>query len=384
MDFSDIRQEYLCKNCQTRYIDRTTERHNECLCKECRQELTKLRIPKKYIVFMAIIVALLVVAMIGNVGIAIDERKQVLENKQYYEERVEDEEKGRSVVEEANVLFSEGKASSAINFLNEYIEANPENIYVTYQAVVKAMKYGFYDMAMYWNYNYMLDKMFYEDELDELDDLYDDYLCYANACDKIQQVFNDIDSQVTDESTDEEIAKIREKAKADLISASNDYEYEGRILKFYAYLYFAEDEDEFYDVIKETYKYAPITPIACAYGARLCRSKGQIDEALEWINRGSIINSENYDLLRTKATIMLVNNQPAEAMAIMDELISKYPEGEFVTETYCTALIANGRKSEVAEIVKSMEESGYAFSDDFYNLCNDIITIREYYVEEEE
>ena len=100
--------------------------------------------------------------------------------------------------------------------------------------------------------------------------------------------------------------------------------------------------------------------------------------------KGEAVNGENTELARAKATILLAKGEYEAALPISEEIYSLAPDYMYVADTYAVNLYALGMTDKMEEIISKAAETNYEFAEDFYQLINGEISVREYYVSEEE
>ena len=370
MDYQTIPEEDLCRYCGERPIDRSTGNPEEYLCKECREAKLKLRVPKW------LIAALFVVCVVNVVMICY--LSTLLGKKAVSKENLD---AGTRVLLEARDLIAENKQWSAVNRIYEYLNDNPENGDVALEGMRLAMEYGLYDYAAYIFNDFLLDKGFSEDELNEIDfysselrRYYDTYDAITNVMSKLQELSGDMSK--------EEIESAKDRAKKELLTLEGNEAYEKEFIEYYISYYFPYDTRDAEERMKKAAKYLPLAPEACGRLAVFSRNRGDFEAAKEWIEKGEAVNGEMAEIVRAKITILLAEGKYQEALPMAESLYTTNPDALYVLDTYAVALYANGETEKLAELMDSADE-GY-FDEDFYKLTNGEISVRDYYVNEEE
>ena len=144
----------LCRVCGKRHVDRSTGRAGEFMCRECRAEYSKLKVPK-WLVACILLVCAAALAMCIYLGRM--QGRYIVGTKAL--------EAGDDVLARAQELVEEHKQWSALGEIYEYLEENPSNAQVALEGMRMAMDLGFYDYAAYFENTYLLDKGFTDYEL---------------------------------------------------------------------------------------------------------------------------------------------------------------------------------------------------------------------------
>lgn len=376
MEGMEYRSEYdwaLCKVCHTRFIDRSSGKPGEYMCKECRQELTKLRVPKWLIAALGIVVILALVMCFytGNLY-----RKNSVGGTGKIE--------GEKVLKEAEVLFEKGKQYSALIEIDGYLAQNPSNVEVALKAVKMSMESGQYDMAAYMINTYLLDKGLTDKEYLDLTLDIQKINAYYDTEEAIYNIYSDMLSNLSENITDEEGERIVKECTDKIFALAENKQYAEEYLYFFVGYYLSQEVAESDKYREMVLNYPPTASFTAGRFAVAERNSGNFDKALEWIKTGEKINGENPELVRAKATIELAKGNYAEGLSIIEWVYELAPDELYIRDTYCVALFANGKTDRLNEVMKEAENAGYEFEEDFYQVLNGEISVREYYVDGEE
>ena len=148
----------------------------------------------------------------------------------------------------------------------------------------------------------------------------------------------------------------------------------------YYYLgYMSADEEERIACLQECIGLNPYFYDAQAQIATYYRRQGDLDRARRQLEDIYKVNKEDYSVLRSYATLELVEGNLEQGLDYALQAFEIYPEGEYVLDTFIVALAANG-KMEDAEILIERYKEDCVFDDDLYNFLNGDITLEEYYI----
>ncbi|MCR5722282.1 MAG: hypothetical protein K6G72_08070 [Lachnospiraceae bacterium] len=361
----------LCRVCGKRHVDRSTGRAGEFMCRECRAEYSKLKVPK-WLVACILLVCAAALAMCIYLGRM--QGRYIVGTKAL--------EAGDDVLVRAQELVEEHKQWSALGAIYEYLEENPSNAQVALEGMRMAMDLGFYDYAAYFENTYLLDKGFTDYELQEIykyNDILKKFYDTNDAIDAVLAEFANID---TTNMSEEEIATLRKEAQDKIKVMAEDDSYD-KDMACFAMAYLASDLSEVDSLLRKCVSYKPITASAASYLAKIERIKENFGAAESWIKQGEEVYGELIELRRVKATILLARGEYEEALSIMEELYSIAPEEQYVADTYSVALYALGKIDVMSRVIATAENGGYEFDEEFHALINGETTIRDYYVGED-
>ncbi len=366
-------QPKLCACCGTRRIDLNSGIPGEYLCKECRADFIKLKVPGWLKACMAVFTALALVMCIYMAG---------RYNKNAVSKSVRNE--GANLLQRAEDLYHAGKQYTALISLDEYLEANPKNGDVAFRATEMAMNCGEYDVAAYFINTFLLDVGITDDEYDVLSRYVDRINTYYDTADAIEEKVSSVNESYNEQMTEEEMDEYIQRMRDEVLSITLSPKYDKEYAYFYYGLYFAEDVEESMEYLEMTLNYLPVAAYSYARLAVYERSKGNFEKSSELIAKGKKIEGEVEELVRAEATLDLATGDYVKALISMVNLYNTNPEGLYVRDTYCVALYACGETAELEKTIADAESVDYEFDEDFYQLINGEMTVFDYYVDGEE
>ena len=407
----------MCKRCHRRKIDRS-ENPESVLCKDCREELIKLKVPP-VMIGVGVGVAVLVVVCIAVFVMDImkfkkgeypldlstylseireeetkdEETKEETEDKKQ-EESAKDEEKqyrrleGPATLEidEATRTYANladiGKVITALDGMLEDLVEDPDNVGMAVTAVDVAMKYSYPDYAAYVIDTYLTGKSAPDDVYERIMGYIDELNIYYDTYDTIDEIWNTLG---------EEAAELGEDAEAEeyqaLLQVCHDEieiylgmeEFDQAYIN-YELAYICQDEEERIQHLEDCIAINPNYYDASAQLGTYYRRHGDLEKAREILERSYDVNNEDYALQRSLATLELVEDNLAGGLIYAESAYESYPEGTYVVDTYLIALLANGEEEQAKEILQQWEEQGYEFDDDFYSFMEGNMTLEQYYI----
>ena len=364
----------LCRVCGKRYIDRNSGNPEEFMCRECRKEFSKLRVPKWMTACVAVAVIAAVVMCVYLVS-AFGEYHSI--GKKAVAER-------EDVLRTAQEMAESGKQWSALGTIEEYLQDNPTNRDMAMEGTRMAMKYGLYDYAAYFIQNYISEKTSTRGEIREINGYVDKINRYYDTGDAIQAVFDGLAEIDAESMSEAEIEQLRQSIRDRILNFTKDKQYDEGLAYISAAYYASADEEEAKEYLLKAADFPTAAPEACGRLAVYERQRGDFSKAEEWIKKGEAVNGENTELARAKATILLAKGEYEAALPISEEIYSLAPDYMYVADTYAVNLYALGMTDKMEEIISKAAETNYEFAEDFYQLINGEISVREYYVSEEE
>lgn len=342
----------LCKKCHNHMIDRS-ENDKSCLCRECREEYIKLKIPKWIYAVMAAIVICMIVAFTNFPTMIKDYAKYA----------------------NANRKAENGYVITALNDLVEVVEKYPGSKKMAMRLTDIGMRYQYYDYAAYAIDNNLAGREVSDAEYDRLDG-------YIRLLDKYYATYDLADALGADfetATTEDEYYAVMDEYYNGLEAELDNNTYD-RALIYYYMSYATDDLEKREECLKNCLEESEFYFDAAAQLATHYRRMGDFEQAEEILEREYSINKEDWSLLRSYATLKMAQNQPEKGLEFAKEAYNQYPEGDYVIDTYIIALAANGQMEEAQEIKTTWEEQGYVFEDDLEQFLAGKMTLQEYYV----
>lgn len=406
MDYWD---QDLCQKCHRRKIDRS-ENPQSVLCRDCREEYIKLRVPAGIkvtgIAVAAVVIFFLVVSCMNIINFR-TALKEDFDLSSYIEDRSEQEnaegnpgktntgsepnatqrniddmeDKVNDFLCQSYVLLAdEGMIVSSLDSMVEELEKNPDNIQMAITLTDVAMKYSYPDYAAYAIDNYLVDQYVSDEEYDRITGYIEELEKYYDTVDLVN-FYWEMASVPYEEDADVDIEAIFQEYHDNLMSdLGNDY-YDQSLI-YYDLAYACMDDEEQFQHLKDCVALNPYNFDAQAQLAVTYRSRGEFDQARKILKESYAVNHEDYTILRAYATLELVEGNLAEGLSYAESAYDIYPEGTYVTDTYLVALMANDRAEEAEELIREWEDSGYIFDGDFYAFQRGDMTLKEYYTKD--
>ncbi len=344
----------LCKRCRRKQIDRT-ENPNSELCRDCREELIKLRIPPYFFVIGVVVICMMLFTFLTSI-------------------------KGFEKLESytsAESLADDGYVITAMENLLDVLEENPDNKDVAIRVADIGVKYGYYDYAAYAIDSFLVGKSVSDGQYNKLNGYIKQIDTYYDTLELNDEVWEEVYAFVEDENDIEAIFSDYNREMSQYIG-NKAYD---QALLYYYLAYMSLDEDERNSYFVECIKTDPHYYDAYAQIANSYRRRGDFKTARKWVDDAYKINKEDYSVLRAIATLELVEGNLEKGLDFASQAFDIYPEGEYVIDTYIVALAANGKEEEARQLTEEYEED-YIFDDDLYAFLDGKMTLEEYYVGE--
>ncbi len=349
----------LCKRCRRRSIDRS-ENPDSVLCRDCREELIRLKIPPVFYIVGAAVILMAAFTFAVSAG--------GFRNFGSYNN--------------ANGTAEEGYVLTAMDNLLEILEENPDNKDTAVKLADIGMEYGYYDYAAYAIQEYLVGKEVSDFQyakvngyITKLEIYYDTYDLYEEIW---EEAFGDISYADEAEISPEDIYSRMDEVSRELSEYIGKDGYDQALLYYYLGNVSAETEEmmEYYEkcIALDPYYYDAQASIAAYY-----RRQGELERARQQLEEIYAVNKESFEVLRVYATLELVEGNLKQGLDYALQAYELYPEGNYVIDTYIVALVANGKTEEAEELVREYEEE-YVFDDDLYAFLNGEMTLKEYYI----
>lgn len=411
-------QDY-CRRCRKRPIDKS-ENPDSVLCRDCREELIKLRIPMPLLV-TGIIVAIIVILCMGvfvmdffrfRVGFGghevfqFNDKEEIMEKTEEKKEDVEEfldsiidnrteEEKTQDTIRDLQedmenmpdpmyTVYSTqagmGQVVTAMDGILTELEENPDDMDMAILLADIAMEYSYFDYAAYAINEYLVDKSVSDEEYDRITGYIEELEIYYATAEELDNIWASLTEPVEGEELDLEAVYSSYHDKVQEFVGDERYD-QARVHYelYYCCLY---EEEEMLQHLKDCIAEDP-----CYYGAQAQlavyhRRKGDFETAREILQKTYFRNREDYSVLRAYATLELAEGNLEDGLIYAEEAYKQYADGEYVIDTYLIALTANGRQEEADALLREYEDAGYYFDEDFYAFQMGDMTLEEYYVGE--
>ncbi len=362
----------LCKMCNTRYVDLNSGRENEYMCSQCRQEYSKLKIPKWLIVAFGVAITVAIIMIVYSLRIF-----------NTYKVNSDNRVMNEQIIEEANQYAEEGKLISALLSLQDYLTDSDVDVDIALCAFKIAMEAGYYDFAAGVYDNYFTDAVFFEDELNYIYESYDILNKYYATANAVTEVINEVIGDDGQNTVNFDTVEICDRVCSRLSELLSNSDYEPNYIYYYMGGY-CTDIEQTKSYLEYATEYKPIAGYALADLARMERNDGDFTKALKWIEKAERFNLEDTYVSRSKATIYLAQGKYADALSIAEQLYKDNTDELYVRETYAIALYATGKTNKLVEALDEAKQAEYEFDDEFYSVINGQKTVYEYYVNVEE
>lgn len=392
----------LCKRCHCRRIDRS-ENPESILCKDCREELIKLKVPP-VIIGVSIGVALIVLISIVMIGAGYAKlilRRSSDSTESNVSEEMQEEETDREepygYVEASEVLIQgmvqnvadTGLIVSSMDDMLDSLEENPDpdGMETAIALVDIAMEYSYYDYAAYTIENYLAGKNVSDSVYDRMNSYieimnkyYDTYNVVDETWTSYSEMMTALDSEdMEEEDKEEEYLRLIQEFHDEIEVYLDDESYDQAFL-YYQLAGACQDDEERIQHLKDCIAIDGNYFDAKAQLGVYYRRQGDLETAREILTDAYERNKEVYSVIRGLATLELTEGNLTEGLDYAKAAYDMYSDGTYVVDTYLIALMANGQMEEAEALIKEWEEKDYVFDDDFYAFQRGEMTLEEYYI----
>lgn len=348
----------LCKKCKHRTIDRS-ENPESVLCRDCREELIKLKIPPVFFVVGVLVIlleAFILAVYLGGF-------------------------KGYKAFYTAEETSDEGYIISTMDELLDILENNPDNLDAAIELTDIAMEYSYYDYASYAMNQYIADREVSDKQYRKLLGYVDEINTYYDTVDLSNEIWDELYEAENEEMYEEDdVYLMMEDYCQRLSEYIGDSNYDQALLYYYLG-YMTVDDEQRNDYFEKCVAVNPCYFEAQAQIATYCRREGNLERARQILEETYAVNKEDYAVLRSFATLELVEGNLESGLDFASRYYDAYADGDYVIDTYIVALAANGRMEEARELVGEYENNGYAFDDDLYEFLDGNMTLEDYYID---
>lgn len=348
----------LCKKCRHRTIDRS-ENPESVLCRDCREELIKLKIPPVFFVVGVLVILLEAFILAVYLG-------GFKSYKAFYT---------------AEETSDEGYIISTMNELLDILENNPDNLDAAIELTDIAMEYSYYDYASYAMNQYIADREVSDKQYRKLLGYVDEINTYYDTVDLSNEIWDELYEAENEEMYEEDdVYLMMEDYCQRLSEYIGDSNYDQALLYYYLG-YMTVDDEQRNDYFEKCVAVNPCYFEAQAQIATYCRREGNLERARQILEETYAVNKEDYAVLRSFATLELVEGNLERGLDFASRSYDAYADGDYVIDTYIVALAANGRMEEARELVGEYENNGYVFDDDLYEFLDGNMTLEDYYID---
>ena len=144
------------------------------------------------------------------------------------------------------------------------------------------------------------------------------------------------------------------------------------------------DEETRINYLRECIAINPYYFDAQAQIATYYRRQGELGQARQALEEIYEVNKEDYAVLRSYATLELVEGDLEKGLDYARQAYEIYEDGDYVIDTYIIALAANDQLDKARELVSEYEGRDYIFDDDLYEFLDGNMTLVDYYIGEQQ
>ena len=360
----------LCKKCGCRKIDRS-EDLNSVLCKECREKEKKAKIlPVICVVGVLVLAIIAIILVLAFGGLKNNTTQDIVE--ETADEKILDEEMSNEEI------LDEGYIITAMDNLLDILEEDPDNMEAAMDLVDIAMEYSYYDYASYTFNQYLADKEVSDKKYRKIVGYVDKLNIYYDTCDLSDEIWEQVYEDIGEDGDVYEILDEYSQILSEYIG-NNNYD---QALIYYYLGYMAVEDEKRLEYLTECVSINPCYFEAQAQIATYYRRQGDLEKARQILEETYAVNKEDYAVLRSYATLELVEGNLEKGLDFAYRAYEAYEDGEYVIDTYIVALAANDELEKARELVSEYENRDYIFDDDLYEFLDGNMTLEDYYIGE--
>lgn len=344
--------ETLCVVCKERERDHSKSSRS-VLCKECREEHLKLRIPTGIKLFL--------IAVLVSFVASLFMLPRALANYRTY------------IAAGRNMRARQ--YSSACDKYMSLLETYSNSIPITMkasEAALSAQRFGdlAYIFDTYWAGRQLSDSeyataMEYSDFLDR----------YIATVDEITAIFSKVESEQQEDDTPAATGSVHDELKTLLLRDDMDlslvYYYLGRttpdIEEAVSYLGLATEQDP-----RVTFPYA--------YYGNALRRAGDLEGARDVYQEALIRNAEDANAIRGMSVLELLEGDLELALISARQAYDLDPTGPYIPETLIIMLRENGLLDEADAVLDEITAQGFEIEPDFAEYLEGKVTAKDYYM----
>ena len=270
----------------------------------------------------------------------------------------------------------EGYILTELNALLTALEEDPEDINTAFRLTDIAMQYAYYDYASYTINQYIAEKDISDKQYRKVIGYVDKLNIYYDTCDLSDELVAQVYENIGEDGDPYEAMEEYCEAMSMYIGSKN-YD---QALVYYCLGGMEADEEARINYLKGCIEINPYYFDAQAQIATYYRRRGDLDKARQVLEEIYAVNKEDYSVMRSYATLELVEGNLEKGLDFALKAYELYDEGNYVVDTYIVALVANGRIDEAKELAKEYEDKDYEFDEEFYSFLDGNMTLEEYYI----
>lgn len=354
MDEQELFEEfYGCALCHQAPVDRTENPHSQ-LCKRCREQAIRYPVPKLAFPIVLVVLVLTVFAYF-----------QMPEDLSDYR-----------IYATAEAQIEEGMLYDTLSSLEETASRHPDSTDLAVRLVTLSMDYECYDFAAYCMNTHLAGKSLSDVTYGEMVHYQNILDSYYNTLDALEEIAGELD-----EDMDPELG--RTILREHLETMKEDPKMFKPLVWYYA-AQVTDTPEEYKEDLLRCLEESPMNFTAMAdLGTRL-RRDGDLTGAREYYEQ--ILRYEKKDALGNRgiAILEMLSGNMEEGLRRARIAYESNPDATYVRDTYLVALFENGEEEEMTKIRQEMEEADTPVEEDTEALLQGEMTLREYYVEEDE
>lgn len=346
-------QSDICKICGIRRID-LSENPQSCMCSPCREEKIRYPIPKIFYVVVPILIVLICIAMLQfPSGI------KMYKTYKNIDKRVADGYVGSSLIDLTGIL-----------------EKYPNSLNLAIKATDIAMEHGYYDYASYYIYTYIEGKTLENVTYNRITQYSNQLNTYYNTSDAIQKIFAASSEEAVEMEPEDYMAHV-ESQLTDLLL---DIKYD-RALVYYTLGYIEPDNAKRTEYMQECLRIDSTYLDATAQIASIYRRQGDLVTARKLLESAYQRNKEDSSILRNLAIVEMLEGNLAQGLIYAEDAYKNYAEGDYVADTYITALYSNGQAESAKQVKAECEGKNFYFDETLEFFLDGSISLEDYYVD---
>jgi len=354
-ELEQVIDEILCVLCRERKRD-YSESSRSILCRECRQQHLKLRIPMGIRLFLVAILVSFIVSVLmlppvlANYRIYIDAERN-MQAKQY-----------------------NSACDKYMSLLETYSNSIPITIKAS-EAALGAQRFG--DLAYIFD-TYWVGRPLNDSEYAIATEYNDILERYATAMDEIVAIFSEL-GELSSEQPLDDLASVSEflQGKLEALLSRDDVDLS---LVYYYLGSTSEDNADAVYYLKLATEQDPRMTFPLAFYGNALRRSGDLAEARDVYEKALVLNAEDANAMRGLSVVELLDGNPESALEAARRAYELAPFGLFVPETLIVMLHENGLHDEAEAVLDEITAMGFEADEDFAEYLEGKVTAEEYYM----